>query len=332
MLKSSSSMGPCMVESSSEEQQDAALPHEILDNDHVMPAKGTAPLQFWDNASLCMVRICQGQKIKATMKQHESGFLTAKFKGDPPIQTEVPNLVLKGGGLQVSTASGSKAGGKKCVKKPAASIPSMKKPAAASLPKESPEEEGPEDPEEDGEEGEDLQEAPAVAPPRCGGGGGGGPPDDEGFDNNSPMPDGCSAYVLYYKKNNAIGIRLRRPNTKKEVQVFSFGHRRSAKSKEQMKDLGYKIVAHLKNDGWTLRAARDWALEQIRAEGRSRVYRIFIGSITWNRLFSHACMFICNCRMIDRVLQFCRYIAVSMGRLASQIVSSASGHTHACCS
>ena len=189
MLKSSSSMGPCMVESSSEEQQDAALPHEILDNDHVMPAKGTAPLQFWDNASLCMVRICQGQKIKATMKQHESGFLTAKFKGEPPIQTEVPNLVLKGGGLQVSTASGSKAGGKKCVKKPAASIPSMKKPAAASLPKESPEEEGPEHPEEDGEEGEDLQEAPAVAPPRCGGGGGGGggPPDDEGFDNNSPM-------------------------------------------------------------------------------------------------------------------------------------------------
>ena len=187
----------------------------------------------------------------------------------------------------------------------------MKKPAAASPPKESPEEdaeEDPEDPEEDGEEGEDLEEAPAVAPPRCGGGGGGGggPPDDEGFDNNSPMPDGCSVYVLYYKKNNAIGIRLKRPNTKKEVQVFSFGHRRSGKSKEQMKDLGYKIVAHLKNDGWTSRAARDWALEQIRAEGRSRVYRIFVESITWNRLFSHACMFICNCRMIDRVLQFCR--------------------------
>ena len=85
MLKSSSSMGPCMVESSSEEQQDAAqaltVENPKLENDHVMPAKGTAPLQFWDNASLCMVRICQGQKIKATMKQHESGFLTAKFKG-----------------------------------------------------------------------------------------------------------------------------------------------------------------------------------------------------------------------------------------------------------
>ena len=114
----------------------------------------------------------------------------------------------------------------------------MKKPAAASLPKESPEEEGPEDPEEDGEEGEDFEEAAAVAPPRCGGGGGGGgggAPDDEGFDSNSPMLDGCSVYVLYYKKNNAIGILLKRPNTKKEVQVFSFGHRRCGKSKEQMK-------------------------------------------------------------------------------------------------
>ena len=127
--------------------------------------------------------------------------------------------------LQVSTAS---------MKKPAASIPSMKKPAAAPL-KESPEE----DPEEDGEEGEDFEEAAAVAPPRCGGGGGGGggggAPDDEGFDSNSPMLDGCSVYVLYYKKNNAIGILLKRPNTKKEVQVFSFGHRRCGKSKEQMK-------------------------------------------------------------------------------------------------
>ena len=52
MLKSSSSMGPCMVESSSEEPQDAALPHESLDNDHVMPAQGTAPLQFWERLAL----------------------------------------------------------------------------------------------------------------------------------------------------------------------------------------------------------------------------------------------------------------------------------------
>ena len=56
MLKSSSSMGPCMVESSSEEQQDAAqaltVENPKLDNDEVMPAKGSAPLQFWECLAL----------------------------------------------------------------------------------------------------------------------------------------------------------------------------------------------------------------------------------------------------------------------------------------
>ena len=57
-----------MVESSSEEQQDAAqaltVENPKLDNDEVMPAKGSAPLQFWECLALHGFGFARGRRSR----------------------------------------------------------------------------------------------------------------------------------------------------------------------------------------------------------------------------------------------------------------------------
>ena len=69
-------------------------------------------MEYFDNTLLCLVRMHLGKKVAATMKEGPGGFLLAEFEGEEAVQTEIPNLVLHGGGLLGS--------GKKPMKRPAA--------------------------------------------------------------------------------------------------------------------------------------------------------------------------------------------------------------------
>ena len=70
------------------------------------------PVEYFGNTLLCLARMHLGKKVAATMKEGSGGFLLAEFEGEEAVQTEIPNLVLHGGGLLGS--------GKKPMKRPAA--------------------------------------------------------------------------------------------------------------------------------------------------------------------------------------------------------------------
>ena len=63
--------------------------------------------------------------------------------------------------------------------------------------------------------------------------------------------------VLYYKKNNAIGIREKRQTKEHQgKQLFSFGQN-TGLSQAQLRKWGDKVLAKLEG-GTTWRNVRDW--------------------------------------------------------------------------
>ena len=128
------------VDSASEISEESDQMKEPADN-----AAGSAEgqgLQFWDSSKLCMVRSKEGKKVYAKMSEGEGGFLLAQFEGDAnPVQTEVPNLVLRGAGMvpekrpgAAKKAAAKKAAAKKAAAKKAAAKKAVAKKLAGLLP------------------------------------------------------------------------------------------------------------------------------------------------------------------------------------------------------
>ena len=169
-------------------------------------------LQFWDSSKLCMVRSKEGKKVYAKMSEGEGGFLLAQFEGDAnPVQTEVPNLVLRGAGMgarEAARCSQEKAAAKKAAAKKAAAKKAVAKKPAGLLP--SNDLEGPNDADHDAAPNDAAPSAAKSVPA-----------DPPAFDPLVPLPASTKYSVMYYSNNHTIGIKATVQG--KSKQIMSFG-------------------------------------------------------------------------------------------------------------
>ena len=191
------------------------------------------PVEYFDNTLLCLVRMHLGKKVAATVKEGPGGFLLAEFEGEEAVQTEIPNLVLHGGGLLGS--------GKKPMKRPAAAS------AAAATKKKA--------------KMKDAEPKPVAAAAAA------SEPEDSTpeaklaeLDMTKPLPAGMKVSSMYYK-GNSIGFKVTYKN--KSKQPFSFGGKYCGKDEAQLRAIGAEAAQKLRDRVLSVEAVKAWCHEQL---------------------------------------------------------------------